>query len=827
MLRSLLLVATVLADPGVAEPALQSTTGDARVSVAGRVLVAGIEEPVEGALLVVNGNEVVTGPDGRFRLVLAPGTWTISIAAEGFLNHTVTITVGTGPIDDLQVLLTAVRFSETVEVIARGETPTGPAPLPVKPDAVLAQAGVADNVFRTLHTMAGVAAANDFESRISVRGGGPDQNLTVMDGVEIHNPYRLFGLTSAFNPEIVSDFELATGAFSVRHGDRLSSLLTVENRLGTAQRNLGGSASISITDANLVLEGKLPGRKAGSWLITGRRTYYDLIAERIVDGDLPSFADLQMKVSRELGPGQRLSFTGLLSRESTDATFEEGVDNADILTHAENDLVAITFDMPLGVGGSSRTIASYYRFVDALDFDGTLESDNRVSNTGDPASRRFGFVDVVFRREVEVRDLALRQEFLKSVTEHQLLDFGAEIHNLQTRWGWDIPGDRNPDVANGSSALGGNGLPDLLDSRVDSTRLGAWFADRFQVTSQFVLEPGVRVDYSTINKKAIVSPRLAAAVELNENTRLRGAIGLHSQSPGYEKLFQADYFVDLTRGNDLQSERSTHFILGVERDLARGLTARLEGFYKDFSDLIVGRLETEEERLARVSRYDFPPELRSSIPTEPEITSFPSNGSEGRAYGFDLYVAKRPTSASSRLAGWLSYTFSIADREAYGRVYPFDYDRRHALNVVASYRIGDKFDWAVTGRFASGFPFTPARGVRVVPVEDPEDPERLIPSTDEDGNLVWSVDPGGASNLNSDRFPYYARVDTRVTFRPRGLTGRWEFYLEAINVFDRKNAAEVDYSIRFDPVTGEPFLREGQDESGLPFLPTFGVRFRF
>lgn len=351
MLLSVLFAATVFADSGIAEPARQSTAGDARVSVAGRVLVAGIEEPVEGALVVVNGNEVVTGPDGRFRLVLPPGTWVISIAAEGFLNDTVTVTVGAGPIDDLQVLLAEARFSETVEVIARGETSAGPAPLPVKPDAVLAQAGVADNVFRTLHTMAGVAAANDFESRISVRGGGPDQNLTVMDGVEIHNPYRLFGLTSAFNPEIVSDFELATGAFSVRHGDRLSSLLTVENRLGTAQRSFGGSASVSITDANLVLEGKLPGRKVGSWLITGRRTYYDLIAERIVDGDLPSFADLQTKVSRELGPGQRLSFTGLLSRESTDASFDDEGESADILTHAENDLVAITFDMPLGVGG--------------------------------------------------------------------------------------------------------------------------------------------------------------------------------------------------------------------------------------------------------------------------------------------------------------------------------------------------------------------------------------------------------------------------------------------------------------------------------------------
>ncbi len=828
ILSSLLLVVVGVASPGPAESAPQSAPGDARVAVTGRVIVAGSENPVEGAQLRANGSEGTTGADGRFRLVLSPGTWSIDVVAEGFLSDTITITVGTRPIDGLQVLLADARFSETVVVSAQGKAPAGPSPVPVKPDAVLAQAGVADNVFRTLQTLAGVTAANDFESRISVRGGGPDQNLTIMDGVEIHNPYRLFGLTSAFNPQIVADFELATGAFSVRHGDRLSSLLTVENRLGTDEKSLGGSAAMSITDANVVFEGKLPGQRRGSWLFSGRRTYYDLVAERIVDQDLPSFADVQTKVARELGPGQRLSFTGLLSRESTDAGFddESSGENGAILTNAKNDLLAISLDTPLGAGGSSRTVASYYRFVDALDFGGSLQSDNRVSNTGDPETR-LGFVEVIFRRQVEVCDLSLRQDFLKAAGARHLLDFGAELHSLKTRWGWEIPGERNPNVGNGSSVQGGNGLPDLLDSRVDSTRLGAWLADRFQATSRFVIEPGVRLDYSTINENASLSPRLAAMLEVSPKTRLRAAVGLHSQSPGYEKLFQADYFVDLSQGPDLESERSTHFILGIERELALGVTARLEGFYKDFSDLIVGRLETEEERLARVAPYDFPPELQSSIPTEPEITSFPSNGSKGTAYGFEIYLAKRPIFVSSRLAGWLAYTFTNAERDAYDRVYPFDYDRRHSLNAVGSYRIGDKFDWAVTARFASGFPFTPARGVRVVAALDPADPERLIPSTDEDGNLVWSIDPGGAANLNSDRFPDYARVDTRITFRPKGLTGRWEFYLEAINLFNRSNAAEADYDIRFDAVTGEPFLTQGLNESGIPFLPTFGIRFRF
>jgi hypothetical protein len=134
------------------------------------------------------------------------------------------------------------RFREEVEVVA--VSPAGSAAaaeLSVRPNAVMAVAGAADNVFRTLQTLPGIAATTEFDSRISVRGGSPDENLTIMDGVEIHNPYRLFGLTSAFNPETVRGFDLHAGAFSSKYGDRLSSLLVVENRPGTEAARLSGS----------------------------------------------------------------------------------------------------------------------------------------------------------------------------------------------------------------------------------------------------------------------------------------------------------------------------------------------------------------------------------------------------------------------------------------------------------------------------------------------------------------------------------------------------------------------------------------------------------
>ena len=141
------------------------------------------------------------------------------------------------------------------------------------------------------------------------------------------------------------------------------------------------------------------------------------------------------------------------------------------------------------------------------------------------------------------------------------------------------------------------------------------------------------------------------------------------------------------------------------------------------SDLVVGRLETEEERLARVAQYDFPAELASSVPADPIITSFPVNGATGRSWGFDVLVQKRPT-PGARLTGWASYTWGRAEREEYGRTLPFEYDRRHAASLVGSWRITPKWELGATVRAFSGFPRTPVLGLRVAADETERRPAR-------------------------------------------------------------------------------------------------------
>lgn len=779
----------------------------------------------------------VSDADGRFTIPrLPPGRYSVSAQRAGFATYRrddVRLAADSETAIRLELRIAAV--TETVSVqVAPEEARTAPSTIEVSPLEVRSVAGAGENIYRVLQTLPGVSAANDFDSRLSVRGGGPDQNLTMMDGVEIHNPYRLFGLTSAFNPATVDSFELTAGGFSPKYGDRLSSILIIGNRDGTDRQGLAGSANLAFTDANLLAEGKLPGKTRGSWLATGRRTYYDLIAEPLVGSDLPGFTDLQARATLFPGNGRRLTFFGLASRESTDAALDgdaEG-ETLKLVSSTHNDLGAVTFASAFGARTSSTTTVSWYRNRESLDFAGSIRDGSKRSNRPDADAEPFA--NIVFTRGVTVRDIAVRQELVIHAASAHLVETGFESHALQTGWGWRITGDRNGNEANGSSALGGAGLPSLLDSSRSAWRAGAWLTDRWTLTSRLRAEPGVRLDWSGVAGEVIASPRMALVADLAGGARLRLAGGLFTQSPGYEKLLQSDYFLDLTDADasGLRSERAWHGLMGLERNVGPGLIARVEGYYKRFDRLLVGRLETADALAARIAGYDFPAALADQVPRTPLITSVPGNDGTGRAYGVELYLARQARSASDRLSGWLSYTLGRAETTAYGRTFRADYDRPHALSAVANYRLSRLIELGATVRVQSGFPYSVPLGVRVSAVEDASDADgdgnitELVPQRDSTGLPVWTADYGDAANLNSGRLPLFARVDFRATFRPRWQGNRWLLYFEIINLLNRENAGSLDAELVYDPNSDRPRLTTTRG-GALPLLPSFGVRFRF
>ena len=800
------------------------------IIIRGIVIDDATAEPIHNALVQIEGHTTIVANLGSFLAKLSPGTWAIHITASGYLEVSIDLAVEDRPLPTLEIRMRRLFLNEEVSVIATGDEETRASALNVRPQDVFDVAGSLDNVFRTLHLLPGVAAPEDYGGRLSVRGGGPDQNLTVMDGIEVHNPYRIFGLISAFNPETVDRFELTAGGFSAAYGDRLSSLLVVDSRAGNP--SFGGMATMSITDANLLVEGQLPGKSGNSWLFTARRTYYDLVARQFSDNEFPTFRDFQGRFDLGLGAGT-LTIEALTSREDTDLAFDENSkgNRANAFADASNDLVALRYRTPFGTRGSSLTTLSWYRNSDLFDFDGTFRDGALRSNVS--SDQGFGFSDVIFSREVFVQDQAARQQFTLPVGSSHLFELGFELHNLVSATSFRSEGDRNAQEANGSSIRGGVGLPDQIDSRLDGLRGGVWVENTIQLTDRTTVVPGLRLDWSTVNDSASLSPRLAVFWYAGKSTRLKLAGGLFTQSPGYEKLQSANYFIDLSDAGvrGIRTQRAVHAIIGLERDMGSGFNFSLEAYYKRFDNLLIGRLESERERLARVQRYEFPEELHGSVPTAPIITSDPSNDGGGSAYGFDLFMVKRPTGPTG-VYGWLSYTLGKSQQEAYGYRFPFDYDRRHALSLVANYQLSRRWGLGMTARWSTGFPHTSPVGLRVASAESPahgasdSDPPALVPAIDPFGNLLYTVNYGNIGNLNRARLPQYARLDARISYRPGGPAGRWEAYLEMLNVLGRENASQLEPSLVYDPNSLQPRIVE-TPEAALPRIPSFGVRFRF
>lgn len=791
--------------------------------VAGIVLDATTKAPVAGATVMAGDHRAVTGDDGRFTLAVPGGPTTLEVAADGYFPLTTPVDAAQAAASDLELRL-APRTGVTDAVVVRGTAiAEAPASRTVESVEVLRTAGALDNVFRTLNTLPGVSATIEIGGYLSVRGGAPDQNLTVLDGVEVHDPYRLYGLASAFNPETVQRFDLATGGFSAKYGDRLSSMLTIETRDGAEARRLGGSASMSATDANVVVEGGMP---KGAWLLTGRRTYYDLVADLVSDQSFPGFTDVQGKATWRWPSSRTLTLFALSSRQGGEVTLDDDEANVSAYDDTDNDFGWARLGTTLGQHGHAMVVAAFSDTRVLSGFDLSTADDGRRSNAPGPSTSRRA--ELTFDTQLRVRDLSLRQETGWAVGRHTL-GTGLEVHRLTTQLDFLLTGDRNPNAANGSSLQGGAGLPEDLRSRLEQTRAATWLEGTWTLGDRLSARTGLRLDRVGLTGETLLSPRLSATWGLAASTRVRAAAGLYTQSPGYEKLVQGDYLLDLSdaAARGVRSQQARLASVGLEHDLPGSASVRVEGYYKRFDDVLVGQLETDADRAARLARYDFPAALAASVPATPLITSVPGNDGRGRAYGLDVQVTRL---TGSRLRGWANYTWSKADRDAYGRRYPFEYDRRHAATVVSSYRLTRRWELAATARVASGFPRTAPLGLRVAGMEDVTDvdgdgaTDEIVPERDGAGRLVYTADFGGLDNLQRGRLPFFARLDARLTWRT--ASGRWEAYGEVLNVLNRRNAGVLTPVLEHDPAGDQPRLTERRDQ-WIPLLPTIGMRFRF
>lgn len=802
-----------------------------------------------GANVVVEGTSIggATNKDGNVEIpFVPPGTYELIATMVGYERTVVqNIQVKAGEQTSFTLKLKeAIIPLDIVQVIGeqrrQGQDDTRTSLLTLEPRSAKILPGFGEDVLRSIQALPGVVSPSDFSAQLVVRGSGPDQNLIVMDGIEIFNPYRLYGLISMFNPETVNDITLLSGGFPARYGDRLSAVLDVTNKEGERKHAFGGSFNASISNANIVAEGHAPFGLEGSYLLSARRTYYDLIvgpfakSAGLVANDVafPNFSDLQAKIVTGPFGGHKFILTGLKSRDGVDivsGTKRETPDSVNVFNETNHEVLGAAWHFVPSSDFFSRFVLSYYRNDGYSDFGGSFIDpvlDRERYRGSDIDTTGIRLFTISAQSHYVFNKYSVKEEVTLTRGAHTIeAGFGADF--LRTVLVWDL--ELDPTLR---SIIGSRGrtVIDQLEEDRRYHRLNFHLQDRIAVTPRFYVQPGVRVDYYDLLDRWTIAPRLSLSYGIDNITTLRAAYGLFYQSPGYEKLVdqQRSSFRELDERYtvNLKAEQSAHYVLGAERWLSSEYLFRLDSYFKDFQNLIVPQL-VDGSRYAASLKAGMDPRLRESWTTpvtirEDSLTSIPVNAASGNAYGIEFFLEKRRTSQDSRLHGWVSYAVAWTNRLEYGRWFPFDYDQRHTVNIVANYNVLSWFDFGLHWRYGSNFPYTPAIGVepRIVRVERDGKLEPAI-QTDILGNVIFDIDRGGLENRNSKRRPAYHRLDLRATAHARFWGLEWSFYLDVINVYNRTNVLSYQYFINDDLTLGV------RTTSMFPILPTIGVSFRF
>ncbi len=826
----------------------------------GKVSDETTKEPIAGASLRLVGTELgaIAKADGSFIISNIPaGKYVLQVAFVGYKTLSKDITIQDGETQTLILTLkeSAIEADE-IEVSAsdfrQPKEDVRTSLYKLEPTQVKSLAGGVEDVLRALQAIPGVLAANDFSSQLFIRGSGPDQNLMVVDDIEVFNPYRLYGTISMFNPETIADISLITGGFPAKYGDRLSAVLDVSNRDGARDRYFATQINANITDANVVAEGKSPFGVDGSWLLSARRTYYDLIvgpilrSARLVDGNtaFPNFADVQLRLAMNLTPQHRLQFTGIIGRDGIDvissARSDERPDSVNVGNTTNNDVAGLAWHFRPNSAMFNKLVVSWYKnsgtsrfagnFVDRINYpndklDSALKANPlaviQLAAATVQSENAFGFEKWNFRNDFSLK------------LDRQLLEMGGAVDVLTTSIFFFLrPNEQLRSVfqaQQGSGRLGALPFDTTVTQAQTYLRGNLYAQNRIEaIEGKLYLQIGGRLDYYQIIDKIYVSPRVNVSYSLDDNTTLRGAWGLYFQSPGYEKLIDQQQFIDLRDADyirSLSAERSMHFVAGIDRWLSDKLQLRVEAYYKAFNDLIVQRKETQTVYVSRFLGGDAFNKANWSTPEAQErrvLSAVPANDGRGDAYGIEMILEKRNTSKDDRFNGWISYALAFANRYRDGLTIPFNFDQRHTINIVGGYKLNDWLDLAVRWRYGSGFPVTLAIGVQPRVIQNLNG--QYVVQTDAlFGRTMFNLDYGGEENLNAARLPAYHRLDVRLTASAQFWGANWGFYLDMINLYNRTNVVGYQHDVEWDVPIGQLPQVIRQANGMLPLIPTLGV----
>jgi len=776
-------------------------------------------EPISYANVFISNTPLgaATNRDGYFVISDIPsGTYEVNVSMIGYAVHKETIDLTEissirievrmkeQVIEGSEVLVTAERqkFERSIESsqISLDIREINSAPAFIEPD-----------VFRTLQMLPGVQTTSDFSSALYVRGSTPDQNLIMLDGIVVYNPYHLGGIFSTFNTDAIKEAVFHAGGFPARHGGRMGAILNVVNREGNTN-DITGMANISLISSKGLLEGPLPKWKGmkGSWMVSGRRTYFDSIIDAMkipigkkADGtdvyfQFPYFFyDYQVKVNLDINQDHRITYSRFYGDDVLDYSWDEkeSIDNVTVNRDSET---GFNIKWPWG----NRTNGAIWRWIVSpelvaktfisnsryrFDFDLGFYSRDTYTYADSVTSM---FTDINWRLYDIINDNSIETEVTWKATASQEITGGFQLKSV----GFDLGEEVKIATQDTSVTFS------PLTLKNNTQEVSFFIQDRWEFSEKLKFQLGIRGTVYNLHDEFYLDPRLGMKYHYSKDIAFKLNWGLYHQflttaNNQDENLRLVELWLGIPE--DKPAAVSQHMIGGLEYMSPRNIFYRLEIYQKDFDNLLT--LKQGNQNTIEDDQSDTP------------FNEFWDT--RGNSWGIELLLKK----SSGRLNGWLGYTYAKTKyfTEPSGWHHP-NFDRTHTLNIVGNIELTNDLEISSALTRSSGNPYTKILG-RVYDWE-----QNLYSDT-----YWYPLDSYIVGEKNTERYDDYFRIDVGMTRKGGNLFGmEYDTYWQVMNVTRHLNAFSYAYRTKTS-MNGDQLGVERRVVPQFPLILTFGIKFDF
>lgn len=766
-------------------------TAQKNYTISGHIQDSNGFEQLIGAVIYSEDSKegVVSNMYGFYSLTLKEGTHTILVSYIGYntqryeINLTENVRLNFDLVAGLtleEAVVTGEEFNKIEDQVQMSKVE-----IPIDQIKQLPAIGGEVDILKVLQLMPGVQSGNEGSSGLYVRGGSPDQNLMLLDGVPLYNVSHLFGFFSVFNADAIRNVTLTKGGFPARFGGRLSSILEVHMKDGH-MRDFHVDGTVSVIASKLTCNGPIVRDKA-SFMFSFRRTYLDILINPLIalgsTGDVnttPSyfFYDFNGKLNWKLSDKDRLYFSAFHSKDDfgleINDNFGQDVVDTDLGFDWGNEIQALRWNHEWGPRLFSNTSLTHSRYTYNSGFDVRTFDDQDTT-----------VISAIFN--THINDYSAKIDFDFAPNARNMIKFGASY----------IYHTFNP----GATAIELDfGQPNPLDTITGASSLNSheaflYVEDEMEVSERLKMNFGVHGSCLNVQDTSYFSlqPRIALNYKLPGNVALKLSYAEMAQFVNLltnEGLgIPTDLWVPST--GQVGPQTSKQIAAGVAKTFG-DIEVSLEGYYKSMKGLL-------SYKEGASFMFDLDDDWESKV-----------TQGIGNSYGGEVLIQKK----KGYTTGWLGYTLSWSNRQFdeinSGNWFPFTYDRRHDLSLAINQKINNEWSMSFVQVYGTGRALTLS--------------ESTFSSTLPDGTGMgfevyeYSV----PAEKNSFRMSPYNRTDISLIRTRESVDGYTKYLIFSIyNVANNLNPfyAEVDYDLN-----GTPVIRE----YGLfPMIPSIAWRFKF